>query len=900
MGIARAQYLQGNSSDGPVLAGTPQGISAGAGVTISSSGQLSIDQPLLIVNPGSISGNPFVGQTLTYTQGVAIGGDSPYTYTWVWKNSVGATLQTGGTTFLLTTAQENLSVFVQLTATDSLSNTTSSPSAPTAVVTKEPFPPAPGPTPAVLFPTSTTNPICWQWVSANATLSSSGCLEFSVNGGAFGQGPTAVVTGDTLCAEWISSASCGDAPTGTIITGCFSTQTNQQCGSLTIDRVPNPFFIPPVTGILPGFEATSAVFTPMGYNATAYVTCPTTTGTDVMGSLDGGYSWEPIPSSGTSFAINPGDSLAVMFTTGSSPLTTYTAQVAIGAGVTINTATFSASTTTTDFPSAIYFPSTVPGTAVSPAFEIGEDFSPTEITATGCIEFEVNGGGFSQGPLSVSDGDIITTQWLVTPGCGDAATGTTITGTLTNGTYIASGSLTLNRVPQAFSFPDVTNQPISSTVTSAIEVPSEYNATAYVTLGAGSTLTSIEASINGGPFVPVPAAGSTTMPISPGQSIRLQAVTGASLSTNYTAVIGIGVSGNYSFDTWDVTTSAAAPSVVTPTVTAPANGATGVQASTNLPPGVTVTTSAYSPLNGAGAQQSSNWQIYANAYPLTSSNATTAASGGTYASITTYSSSNGVSQPYKNTTVSPVPNPGPFLWYTTPTAGFGSGQSKGGTNISFTVTWTPGLVPCANTFTAVTTDNSRVTSWPITYTLTFTDNSTQVITTSATAKINNLVFNKCNGKTPKSLAAVSKNTPVTGMVGYTQFQADGVPLGGGPVTLTIAGAYTNGFRTGMQIQSASGGAASGTISSITDSQVVVTNTTGTWATGGGQTIQTTVSGYTSIVNVTGDTTNLTSYFVPIASLLPNTTYYARVQYTSVTAVNSTYSPWSSFTTSSPL
>jgi hypothetical protein len=579
-------------------------------------------------------------------------------------------------------------------------------------------------------------------------------------------------------------------------------------------------------------------------------------------------------------------------TTGSSALTTYTANIAIGEGLSVNTATFSATTSTADFPSAIYFPDTIPGTVNSPVFEIGPDFSPTELTASGCIEFEVNGGGFSQGPTSVANGDTITTQWLTTAPCGGATTGTTITGSITNDTYIANGSLTLNRVPQAFSFPDVTNQPVSTLVTSAIETPSEFNATAYVTLGAGSTLTGIQASINGGPFATVPAAGATTMPLNPGDSIQLEGTTGGALSTTYPAVIGIGVSGNYSFDTWDVTTTAAAPSVATPTIISPVNGATGVP--TTLP-GVTLTTSPYTALNGAGAQQSSSWQVYANAYPLTGTNATTAAAGGSYANITTYTSSNGVSQPYKNTTVKPVSNPGPFLWYTTPTAGFGSGQSKGGTNISFTVNWTGGLLPC-NTFSATTTNNSRGTSWPITYTLTFTNGSSLVVTTKVTAGINTLTFSNCNGRTPASLTGISNGTPTSGMVGYTQFKVNGTPVAGGPTVLTIAGAYTDGFRTGMQIQSASGAAASGTISSITDSQITLVNTTGTWTTTGGQTIQTSASGYTSIVNVTGDTANLTSYLIPTASLGSGITYYARVQYTSVSAVSSQFSPWSSFTT----
>lgn len=849
-------------------------------------------QSLIVVNPGAISGNPYVGQTLTYTPGVAIGGYPPYTYTWVWKDSNGNTIQTGGVVFTLSPVQEGLSVYVELTATDSSLTVATANSAPTAVITKEPFPPAPGPEPAVLFPTSTVTPICWSWASPNLTLSSSGCVEFNVNGGTYGQGPSPIVTGDIVCSRWNSSLSCGGAATGNTITGCFFTATYQECGSLTIDRTPDPFFIPPVQGLLPGTEAESSLFTPQGYNSTAYVTCPSTTGTNVMGSLDGGYSWTNIPSSGNSFPINPGQALTVKFDTGLSPLTTYVATIAIGEALAVNTAVFAASTTTTDFPSAIYFPTSIPGTINSPPFEIEATHSPTSLTATGCIEFEVNGGGFSQGPTQVSIGDIITTQWLTTAPCGGAANGTTITGSITNGNYIANGSLILNRVPQALSFPATLNQPTSSPVISSPETPSSYNAPANVTLGPGSTLGSIQASINNGPFVAVPAAGSTSLVINPGDNIRLQGTTGAALSTTYTAVVGIGVSGNYSYATWSVSTTAAAPSVSTPSITNPPNGATGVSTAA---PGITLTSSAYSPLNGAGAQQSSSWQVYANAYPLTSSNATTAASGGSYAQSTTYTSSNGVSQPYKNTTVPPVTNPGPFLWYTTPTAGFGSGQSKGGTNISFTVNWVGGLTP-ANTFSAVTTNNSNNTNWPITYTLNFSDGTNLVVKTSATKQINTLTFSGCNGRTPSSLTGVSPNTPYTGMIGYLQFQINGATISSTPTVLTISGAYTDGFRPGMQIQSASGAAAGGTISAITNSQITLVNTSGTWSSGGGQTIQTNPAGYSSVVNVSGDTTNLTSYLIASALLASGITYYARVQYTSVSSVSSSFSPWSSFAT----
>lgn len=43
MGITRAQYLQGDSNDGPVLAGTVQGVTAGFGVIIDGNGVLSVN-----------------------------------------------------------------------------------------------------------------------------------------------------------------------------------------------------------------------------------------------------------------------------------------------------------------------------------------------------------------------------------------------------------------------------------------------------------------------------------------------------------------------------------------------------------------------------------------------------------------------------------------------------------------------------------------------------------------------------------------------------------------------------------------------------------------------------------------------------------------------------------------
>ena len=48
MALTRAQLLQGNSANGTVLPGTPQGVTQGIGVTINASGQISVDASTVV------------------------------------------------------------------------------------------------------------------------------------------------------------------------------------------------------------------------------------------------------------------------------------------------------------------------------------------------------------------------------------------------------------------------------------------------------------------------------------------------------------------------------------------------------------------------------------------------------------------------------------------------------------------------------------------------------------------------------------------------------------------------------------------------------------------------------------------------------------------------------------
>jgi hypothetical protein len=118
-----------------------------------------------------------------------------------------------------------------------------------------------------------------------------------------------------------------------------------------------------------------------------------------------------------------------------------------------------------------------------------------------------------------------------------------------------------------------------------------------------------------------------------------------------------------------------------------------------------------------------------------------------------------------------------------------------------------------------------------------------------------------------------------------------LPAGG--TSLTIAGADADGFYVGNTISNGVTGAsaASGLITSINSTTVVVTPPSANWA--NGQNLYMGVP----LVDVTGDTSNLTSYFIPEANLAPSSTYYARVKYNSLTT-SSQWSAWASFGTAS--
>jgi hypothetical protein len=600
---------------------------------------VSISAPLTLASAGSISGAPQVGQILNYSIGQADGGTPPYAYIWEWRRSSDqAIIQINGDSLTVPESLTGDRVFVQLRATDAngiiaTGSTAGYPTSP-AVISKGPFPAT-----NVLFPTALDQEVATTWLDAGTNLESDGCIEISTDGVTWGQGPFPIANGGILETRWIISPTCGGAVHNTTITGCVFSPIYQECGSLTLDRIPSPFSFLPEGDIQLNALATAIPVTLVGYNATAFVTYSgLSTLTAIEGSLDNGASWTNIPAAGAdTFQIKPGQNLTVRGRVGGVTGTAYNAVINVGEGQSVQTATFTATTTTqTAFTTVLNFPSTtsqgysitqpggssvaIPG-AVSASWADGT----TTLTATGCLEIQVensSGGVLSAwgvGPFGIIDGNILRTRWKNTSVCGLNVHGFMITGTVTNvpaaGSKTSNGQLMIDRVVGAYDFSDLTGQNVSTQVSSNTVSLSGYNATTYLT--ASGTLTSLQASVNGGTWTSIPSSGTSFAiePVAPGgtpPTLQIRGTTGANTAFMYGAnvVIGDGGTSSITTDVWNATTSAAVKTVLTPSVTSPTNGSTGINPTSLNPPGVNVTSSAYQVINGASATQlSSEWEV---------------------------------------------------------------------------------------------------------------------------------------------------------------------------------------------------------------------------------------------------------------------------------------------------
>jgi len=515
---------------------------------------VSIVDSFFIISPGTITGSPLIGSTLTYTPGTYNGGAPPVTTSWKWyENTTGTLLQTGGTTYLTTSNEFGDTIFVVFTATDVNGTFTSAPTTQFGPIDRPPFP---GPTPPTI-PIDSNGTSSSTWASGSTTLRSSNCLQFNKNGGTFGQGPTSVINGDIITTRWNPSSLCANAPDGTFIDGCLFDTNFSSCGSLTIDRIPTAVTFTAATNVTPGAVATSNTVTPTGFNTPCFVSYnPSSTGSNWQASINGAaFVNVPLPGVDT-VSLNPGNTLAVRFTTGSSATTTYNFVVDLGAASVGISNTFAATTGTAGFPnlspSLAAGPTTIPGTA-SGTWADGS----TTLNSTGCLQISTDNISFGTGPLVVTNSSTLYEKWSTSGICGGAANGTPLSGTLTNGTTTNSYNFTIDRFPAPFTFTPNSNVNLSTVSTSNTVTLSGTNTSAYVTYGASSTGTSIQGSVDGGTnWSNIPATGGTSFVINPGQTLTVRLTTGASISTGYTAVITVGDASSGTSATFTATTAA--------------------------------------------------------------------------------------------------------------------------------------------------------------------------------------------------------------------------------------------------------------------------------------------------------------------------------------------------------
>jgi hypothetical protein len=602
---------------------------------------VTVISPVYLTSPGTISGSAFVNSLLTYTPGVASLGVPPYTYTWAWRRlDTGAVLQTGsGTTPQTYTIPPTLlgeNLYVQETVVDNIGETDT--------LSTPPFPTPPNtiqegqfPLTNINFPTTIPGTATTNWNELNpTTLTATGCILFSVNGGPFNQGPTPINNGDVLETQWWGDGSeigllCGSSPQGTTITGCIQDADYKQCGSITINRVPTLFpDLGTQSNLAVNSATTSLTVTPTGFNspASVYLIGTSTTGINTQVSIDGGL-YQPVPIVPTSgLVIDPGQTITVRTTTGSAHNTAYTATIGIGVATDYITSTFTATTSANQvFPNTIFSPPYAPNASPATVSILAQSLAgtangtwadgSTSIQTTGSLQYSIGAGSFGSGSNPVINGNSVNLAWNPATVLASPA-GAVLTGTLTNGVYTNTYNFTIDKTPN-YNTPSQTGKPTSSTMTTGTFVPTGANSPCALTYTPGTpSLSVVQASINGGSLQLVPSSGSTLI-VNPGDVIQLYGNTGASIGTTYSITTTLGSSPPVP---WSVTTESAPTSVETPSITSPANNSTGVATT------VTVAASPYVATGAAGTQASSAWQIYQNRPPLISTNTITGVSTG--------------------------------------------------------------------------------------------------------------------------------------------------------------------------------------------------------------------------------------------------------------------------------
>ena len=229
-------------------------------------------------------------------------------------------------------------------------------------------------------------------------------------------------------------------------------------------------------------------------------------------------------------------------------------------------------------------------------------YSPdTTLTSSGCLLISLDNVTFSTGPLTLKTGSKLYTKWDGAPGsnsCIDSSHGTTISGSITD-SYgaVATSSLTIDKVPNPFSFVDQTGVPVSTQISSNAVTLSGFNSYVYPISPSGCDF-----SLNSGSWVAAPSAASSSVYLVEGGVLQVrQSSSSSPLTASNAAVTVTSVS-----DTFTVTTIQNTPSVATPSILTPIADSTGISKTPTL------TSSAYSPVNGALGHLNSDWEIYSD------------------------------------------------------------------------------------------------------------------------------------------------------------------------------------------------------------------------------------------------------------------------------------------------
>jgi hypothetical protein len=660
-GAAGLTYTVTAAEIGAIITATTTVTDAGGGTatgTSNSIGPILADPgPLTVTSPGSIAPATAVATTvLNYTTGTYSGGIPTVTASWVWqKAGVDIAGTANATSYTVVAGDVGSAITVKYTVTDSATPTAATAFASTTGVT----PTAPIPTtdwnPGNGMNTSVPGTSSATWNGATGLVTSTGCVVISLDGSSWTQSLTAT-NGQPLYVQWDMSnpTTCGNAPSGTTIQGTVVNGSLINSYSIQIVRIPAAFGFGAgsTTAALNSVQTWTPAATISGTNAAGYVTVASFTGggSNFEASINGG-GFAAVPTApSTAMPILPGQTITVRYTTDGTTSASFSGSVKIGdsdgvAGTTSSPAFTVTNTSSAAFPGVTFAnggPNSAPETVLNvtgggtlgtlngtsdsnswPAAYATTLSSPTS-GGNPTMKMQVNGaGGFATSGVSIASGQTLNLAWneayLTTVADTATATGT-ITGTVGAATYTNTFTMTVKRSASWTAPTTVNNVALTTAVNSGLLTVDNFNVPVTVSFAnpsgaSGATaMTAVSVAVNG---VSTPVTlGTTTVTLNPGDTFQLFGTTGGTNSTKYGYSVTIGTA---TAQDWYVETTAVTPSIQTPAIQTPANNATNVGTAS----GITVSGDTYTPLNGAGAQTSSTWELYSGSYPLESANVVT-------------------------------------------------------------------------------------------------------------------------------------------------------------------------------------------------------------------------------------------------------------------------------------